>query len=160
MNRALAIILLCSLVLLLVPDGKTASNTSLYQCVSETESMIYTDNPAQLESCSPITETGAVTSLATSPSIHPPMTPPSETPLMTPLPSEPFVFRPTQYEYATPPNISNISQGTPVQSPSLPNRPQSPESVQCAPLPDRRTRSTLEYNAPSYPKHTPDCSLA
>lgn len=113
MNRALAIILRCSLALPLVFGGKTASSTSLYQCVSETEGMIYTDNPAQLESCSPITETGAVTSLATSPSVHPPMTPPNETPLMTPLPSEPFVFRPRQYEYATPPNSLDVPQSAP-----------------------------------------------
>lgn len=110
MNRALTIILLRCLALLLVLGGKTASSTSLYQCVSETEGTIYTDNPAQLESCSPITATGAVTSLATSPSNHLSMTPPGEMPLMAPLPSEPFIFRPTQYEYATPPNSLDIPQ--------------------------------------------------
>lgn len=57
-----------SLTLWLLFVGGETTAGSLYRCVTDTEGTIYTDNPAQLEHCSPITASGAVTSLATVPS--------------------------------------------------------------------------------------------
>lgn len=72
--------------------GGEAYAGSLYRCVTDREGIIYTDNPAQLDSCAPITASGAVTSLATVPSDGPPAgTPPNPSP-MTQVPPEPTVI--------------------------------------------------------------------
>lgn len=80
-----------SLALWLLLADSEAPAGSLYRCVTETEGTIYTDNPAQLERCAPITASGAVTSLATVSSGGPPAgTPPNPSP-MTQVPPEPTV---------------------------------------------------------------------
>ena len=67
MTRMLTIGFPISFTLWLLLASNEAAAGSLYRCVTETEGTIYTDNPAQLEQCSPITASGAVTSLATGP---------------------------------------------------------------------------------------------
>lgn len=89
-----------SLTLWLLFTGSETIAGSLYRCVTDTEGTIYTDNPAQLEQCAPITPSGAVTSLATVSSGGPststspdplPMTqaPPESTVVMSPPGSSP-----------------------------------------------------------------------
>lgn len=80
-----------SLTFWLLLTGSEAAAGSLYRCVTETEGTIYTDNPAQLEQCAPITASGAVTSLATVSSGSPPIGAPPDLPPLTQAPSEPTV---------------------------------------------------------------------
>jgi hypothetical protein len=97
MTRLLIIGLPACLILLLLFAGNGAFAGSLYRCVMETGGTIYTDNPAQLNQCSPIAGSGAITSLATVSSGGPPMgrlpdPPPvpqvQPEPMVTILPSE------------------------------------------------------------------------
>jgi hypothetical protein len=78
-----------TLVLLLADSGASAG--SLYRCVTDREGTIYTDNPAQLEQCTPMTASGAVTSLATVSSGGPPIGALPDPPPVTPAPPEPTV---------------------------------------------------------------------
>jgi len=91
MTRLWTIGFLISLTLWLLLAGSQATAGSLYRCVTDTEGTIYTDNPAQLEQCAPITANGAVTSLATVSSGVPPTGAPSDPPPMTQAPPEPSV---------------------------------------------------------------------
>lgn len=93
MTRSLIIELHISLTYVLLLAGSGVSAGSLYRCVSVTEGTIYTDNPAQLEHCAPITMSGAVTSLASVSSGGPPMAPLPEPPSMAPAqPDHPAVM--------------------------------------------------------------------
>lgn len=86
-----------SFTLWLLLAGNEAVAGSLYHCVSETEGTIYTDNPAQLEQCSPITASGAVTSLATVPSGGPPAGAfPAPLPMTQPSPEPTVVMSPAE----------------------------------------------------------------
>jgi hypothetical protein len=79
------------LTLWLLFAGSETTAGSLYRCATDTEGIIYTDNPAQLEQCAPITASGAVTSLATVSSGGPPAgTPPDPLPMAQTL-QEPMV---------------------------------------------------------------------
>lgn len=80
-----------SLTLWLLLTGSETTASSLYRCVTDREGTIYTDNPAQLEQCAPITPSGAVTSLATVSSGGPPAGTPPDPPPMTQAPPEPTV---------------------------------------------------------------------
>ena len=80
-----------SLALWLLLADSEAPAGSLYRCVTESEGIIYTDNPAQLERCAPITASGAVTSLATVSSGGPPAGTPLNPSPMTQVPPEPTV---------------------------------------------------------------------
>ena len=91
MTRMWAIGLSLGLTLWLLLADSQATADSLYRCVTETEGIIYTDNPAQLEQCTPITASGAVTSLATVSSDGPPTPRPPDPPPMTQPPPEPAV---------------------------------------------------------------------
>ena len=75
-----------TLVLLLADSGASAG--SLYRCVTDREGTIYTDNPAQLEQCAPMTASGAVTSLATVSSGGPPSGAPPDLTPVTQIPPE------------------------------------------------------------------------
>ena len=91
MTRLWTIGFLLGLTLWLLLADSQAPAGSLYRCVTATEGTIYTDNPAQLEQCAPITASGAVTSLATVSSGGPPAgTSPDPSP-MTQAPPEPTV---------------------------------------------------------------------
>ena len=103
MMRLLTIGFPVGLTLLLLLADSGASAGSLYRCVMETEGTIYTDNPAQLDQCSPIAASGAVTSLATVPSGGPPagafpapapmtQAPPEPTVVMSPAESSPAMI--------------------------------------------------------------------
>ncbi len=78
-----------SLTLGLLLAGSETSAGALYRCVTSTEGTIYTDNPAQLEQCAPITASGAVTSLATVSSGGPPAGAPPDPLPVTQTPSDP-----------------------------------------------------------------------
>jgi hypothetical protein len=84
-----------SLTLGLLLTGSESTAGSLYRCVTSTEGTIYTDNPAQLEQCAPITASGAVTSLATVSSGNPPDgAPPDPLPMTQALPDPTVVMSP------------------------------------------------------------------
>ena len=87
MTRRLTI----SLTFCLLLAGSEATASSLYRCVTETEGTIYTDNPAQLEQCAPVTASGAVTSLATVSSGGPPAGASPDPLPMSQAPPEPTV---------------------------------------------------------------------
>lgn len=91
MTRLLTIGFPISLTLWLLLAGSEAAAGSLYRCVTETEGTIYTDNPGQLDQCSPITASGAVTSLATVPSGGPPIGAPPDPPPVIQASPEPTV---------------------------------------------------------------------
>lgn len=103
MMRLLPVGFPISVMLWLLLAGNETTAGSLFRCVTDTEGTIYTDNPAQLEHCSPITASGAVTSLATVPSGSPlpgafptplPMTqaPPEPTVVISPADSSPAMI--------------------------------------------------------------------
>lgn len=75
-----------AIAVLLSPAGSAAGG--LYQCVTNGAAPIYTDTPAQLEHCTPIPASGAVTSLATVSSGHPPTGSVPDLPTMTPVPTQ------------------------------------------------------------------------
>ena len=83
-----------SLTLWLLFPGSEVTAGSLYRCVTDTEGTIYTDNPAQLARCAPITASGAVTSLATVSSGGPPAGTATDPPSVTQIPPEPTVVMP------------------------------------------------------------------
>lgn len=91
MTRLRTIAVSLSLTLWLLLAGSEATAGSLYRCVTDTEGTIYTDNPAQLEQCTPITASGAVTSLATVSSGGAPAGTLPDPPQITPPPPEPTV---------------------------------------------------------------------
>jgi len=106
-----------TLGLLLASSETTAG--SLYRCVTNNEGTIYTDNPAQLEQCSPITASGAVTSLATVSSGGPPTGAPPDPLPMTQMPPDTTVMMPPPGSPpptidAPPPNTMPNSQPCPV----------------------------------------------
>lgn len=119
----------CILLLLFT----NASAGSLYRCVTDTAGTIYTDNPAQLEQCAPITASGAVTSLATVSSGGPPIsvqadpfpmtpTPPGST-LMMPSPGsldQPIAEIPQNPAPNTPPCPMGINPLNPLSAPPCP----------------------------------------
>lgn len=95
MTRLWTIGLPLSLTLWLLLPGSEVTAGSLYRCVTDTEGTIYTDNPAQLDQCAPITASGAVTSLATVSSGGPPAgTPPTPSPVTQPPPEPTVVISP------------------------------------------------------------------
>ena len=97
MTRMLTIGFPISFTLWLLLAGNEAAAGSLYRCVTDTEGTIYTDNPAQLEQCSPITASGAVTSLATVPSGGPPIgVVPEPLPMIQTLPEPTVVMSPAE----------------------------------------------------------------
>lgn len=89
MTTRFSLSLLSGVIIVASMASDPAAGTSLYRCVTETEGTIYTDNPAQLEPCAPITASGAVTSLATVSSGGPPISPQTES-----LPPTPTVVMP------------------------------------------------------------------
>ena len=91
MTRVWTIGLSSGLILGLLCIENNAPASSLYRCVTETEGVIYTDNPAQLDQCAPITASGAVTSLATVSSGGLQAGAPPTPPPMTQTPTEPTV---------------------------------------------------------------------
>jgi hypothetical protein len=96
MNRVMIIALSCSMASLTAVSGENAFGTSLYRCVTEAEGTTYTDSPTQLDQCTPIPTSGAVTSLATTSSGNQsappqPMTQPTDQrPTALPAPSPPM----------------------------------------------------------------------
>lgn len=91
MTRLLTIGLPAGFTVVLLLAGSEATAGSLYRCVTDHEGTIYTDNPAQLEQCAPITASGAVTSLATVSSGGPPAGAPPDPPPMMQAPPEPTI---------------------------------------------------------------------
>ena len=108
-----------SLTLWLPLASSETTAASLYRCVTATEGTVYTDNPAQLEQCAPITASGAVTSLSTVSSGGPPTGAPPD-PLSMPqaLPDPTVVMpppgSPPQAIDMPPPSASPTSQPCPV----------------------------------------------
>lgn len=108
-----------SLTLGLLLTGSETTAGSLYRCVTTTEGTIYTDNPAQLEQCAPITASGAVTSLATVSSGEPSTSaPPDPLPMTQALPDPTVVMSPPgsspQAIDMPPPSAAPNSQPCPV----------------------------------------------
>lgn len=111
-----------SLALWLWLADSEAPAGSLYRCVTESEGIIYTDNPAQLERCAPITASGAVTSLATVSSGGPPAQKPPDPPPMTQTPPEPTVVM-------SPPPGSSPPISDVAPSSGAPNSPPCPLGI-------------------------------
>ena len=111
-----------SFILWLLCVGSDAGAGSLYRCVTEKEGIIYTDNPAQLNQCAPITASGAVTSLATVPSDGPPAgTPPTPPPVTQPPPEPTVVMSPPP---GSSPPISDVAPSS-----RAPNAPPCPVGI-------------------------------
>ncbi len=138
-----------SLTLGLLLAGSETIAGSLYRCVTDRDGIIYTDNPAQLEQCAPITASGAVTSLATVPSGGPltgappdpfpmPQALPEPTAGMIPPGSSPQTFD------APPPNTAPNSQPCPVGM-----NPLNPFSAPPCPTADAASPATITTPAGS-----------
>ena len=127
--------------------GSESTAGSLYRCMTEADGTIYTDNPVQLERCSPITASGAVTSLATVSSGGPststspdplPMTqaPPESTVIMPPpefLP-QPTDVPPPGAAPASPPCLVGINPLNPFSGPPCPSADAGPSATITMPL--------------------------
>jgi hypothetical protein len=116
MRRLPAIWVPISLALWLPLIGSGSTAGSLYRCVTETEGIIYTDNPAQLERCAPITASGAVTSLATGSSGGPSTgAPPDPFPMPQAMPEPTVMMSPpgSQPQTIDPPPPSPTGNSTP-----------------------------------------------
>jgi hypothetical protein len=130
-----------ALWLLLAGSGSTAG--SLYRCVTETEGIIYTDNPAQLERCSPITASGAVSSLATVSSGGPPTNaPPDPFPMTQAMPEPTVMMSPPGSQPLTidPPPPSPTGNSTPCP---VGMNPLNPFSAPPCPTPEAAPTATI-----------------
>jgi hypothetical protein len=142
-----------SLALGLLFADNEATAGSLYRCVTSTEGTIYTDNPAQLEQCTPITASGAVTSLATMPSGGPPTgTSPDPLPMAQALPDPTVVMSPPGSSPQTidmpPPSAAPNSPPCPVGM-----NPLNPFSAPPCPTADATPSATITM--PAGPGATP-----
>lgn len=148
MTRMLTIGFPISIMLWLLPAGNEAAAGSLYRCVTETEGTIYTDNPAQLEQCSPITASGAVTSLATGPAGNTPagafpapqpmtQAPPEPTVVMSPAESPPAMITTPPPDAASSPLPCpvGINPLNPLSAPPCPNADAVPPATITMPPP-------------------------
>ena len=127
--------------------GSESTAGSLYRCMTEADGTIYTDNPVQLERCSPITASGAVTSLATVSSGGPststspdplPMTeaPPESTVIMPPPESSPqtTALPPPSAAPSSPPCLVGINPLNPFSAPPCPSADAGPSATITMPL--------------------------
>jgi hypothetical protein len=131
---------------LLLASSETIAG-SLYRCVTNNEGTIYTDNPAQLEQCSPITASGAVTSLATVSSGSPPTGASPDPPPMTQALPDPTVVMPPAGMPPPPidmppPNTTPNSQPCPVGL-----NPLNPFSAPPCPTADAAPSATITMPA-------------
>lgn len=154
MMRLLMIGFLINLALWLLLAGSEPHAGSLYRCVTETEGTIYTDNPAQLQQCAPITASGAVTSLATVSSGGPPAgTPPNPSP-MTQAPAEPTVVMSPQVPSPQMTDVPPPNAGVPTAPPCpVGMNPLNPFSA--PPCPPAETVPAATITLPSGPDAPP-----
>lgn len=142
MMRLLIIGFPISVAICLLIAGNDVAAGSLYRCVTDTDGTIYTDNPAQLEQCSPITASGAVTSLATVPSggslvgavpVPQPMTqaPPEPTVVMSPAESSPaMIAAPPPSDVPSPPPCPvGMNPLNPFSAPPCPTADAAPSAT-------------------------------